>query len=111
MATYIVERCLPGLRAEHRGALQAALDEASRRLTASGRSVRYLGSVFVPGRARCYCCFESATAEIVRMANEAALVPFTSVDEAVCLLSTEPITEGAPSARGDGVRRTTGASL
>lgn len=83
MTAYIVERSLPGLSDQHRSALQYALGEASRRLTASGSPVRYLGSTFVPARARCYCLFEATSPELVKAVNEAALVPFLTINEAI----------------------------
>lgn len=83
MTAYIVERSLPGLSQKHRSSLQYALSEASRRLSASGSPVRYLGSTFVPERARCFCLFEADSAEVVRAVNEAALVPFITINEAI----------------------------
>jgi len=83
VTAYIVERNLPGLTDRHRSALQYALGEASRRLSASGSPVRYLGSTFVPTRSRCYCLFEATSADIVRTVNEAALVPYITINEAI----------------------------
>jgi hypothetical protein len=80
---YIVERSLPGLSDRHRSALQYALGEASRRLTASGSPIRYLGSTFVPSRSRCFCLFEATGPEVVKAVNEAALVPYITINEAV----------------------------
>lgn len=90
MPAYIVERSLPGLSDKHRSALQYALEEASRRLTASGLRVLYLGSTFVPARERCFCLFEASSADIVRAANEAALVPFLTINEAIELPAVGP---------------------
>ena len=83
MPVYIVERSLPGLTVKHRSALQYALSEASRRLNASGPPVRYLGSTFVPERSRCFCLFEAPSHEVVKAVNEAALVPFLTINEAI----------------------------
>ena len=83
MTAYIVERSLPGLSEKHWSALQYALGEASRRLAASGSPVRYLGSTFVPARSRCFCLFEAGSAEIVKAVNEAALVPYLAISEAI----------------------------
>jgi uncharacterized protein DUF4242 len=83
VTAYIVERSLPGLSDKHRSALQYALGEASRRLTASGSPVRYLGSTFVPVSSRCYCLFEATDPEIVKAVNEAALVPYLTINEAI----------------------------
>ncbi len=103
MPAYIVERSLPALSDKHRSALQYALREASRRLTASGSPVHYLRSTFVPARSRCYCYFEAATRDRVRAVNEAALVPFIAIDEAIELPAADP----APTNGVDGSTRRT----
>ncbi len=89
MQAYIVERSLPGLSDKHTSALQYALGEASRRLTASGSPVRYLGSTLVPALSRCYCRFEATSLELVKAVNEAALVPFLTINEAIELPARE----------------------
>lgn len=94
MPAYIVERSLPGLSDKHRSALQYALREASRRLSASGSPVRYLGSTFVPARSRCFCYFQAPTRDVVRAVNEAALVPFIAIDEAIELPTADRIANG-----------------
>jgi Protein of unknown function (DUF4242) len=100
MTAYIVERALPGLSARHRSAMQYALREASRRLTSSGSPVRYLGSTFVPARSRCFCLFEAANLDLVKAVNEAALVPYLAINEAVDLRlsdrDAEPTWETSP---------------
>ncbi len=65
--------------------MQYALQEASRRITNSGSPVRYLGSTFVPARSRCYCLFEAESLDTVIAVNEAALIPYLMIDEAVDL--------------------------
>ena len=90
MTAYIVERSLPGLSEQHRSALQYALREASRRLTASGSPVRYLGSTFVPARSQCFCLFEAGSPDAVKAVNEAALVPYITINEAVELPGRQP---------------------
>lgn len=103
MTAYLVERSLPGLSAQHRSALQYALQKASRRLTAAGSPVRYLGSTFVPARSRCFCLFEARDAAIVKAANDTALVPYLSISEAIEL--------PAPGRRPNGQRGRTGPRL
>ena len=85
MTAYIVERALAGMNARHRTTMQYALQEASRRVTSSGSPVRYLGSTFVPARSRCYCLFEADSIQIVKAVNDAALVPYLSINEAIDL--------------------------
>ncbi len=89
MPAYLVERSLPGLSDKHLSALQHALREASRRLTASGSPVHYRGSTFLPARSRCFCLFEASTAALVKAVNETAQVPFIAIDEAIELHSVD----------------------
>jgi len=86
--TYLVECSLPVPSDKHREALESAIEEASRRLTASGSPVRYLGSLFVPARSRCYSLFQAASLDVVRAVNEAALVPYIAINEAIDLRLT-----------------------
>ena len=86
--TYLVECSLPVLSDKHRLALQDALEDASRRLSASGSPVRYVGSTFVPARSRCFCLFEAASLDVVRAVTEAALVPHIAINEAIDFRAT-----------------------
>lgn len=80
---YLVECNLPVLSAKDRRALLRALQLASARVTASGSPVRYIGSVFVPARSRCFSLFEALRIDVVRAVNEAALVPYIAINEAI----------------------------
>lgn len=83
--TYLVECSLPVPSEKHRRALQGAVQEASQRLSASGSPVRYLGTLFVPDRSRCYSIFEAVSIDAVRAVNEAAMVPYIAINEAIDL--------------------------
>ena len=83
MATFIVERRLQGLSPEHLAALHRALAESSRRLSVGEDRVRYLRSMFAPGRALCICVFQATSGDLVRRVNEVAQVPFESIEEVV----------------------------
>ena len=89
-STFLVERSLSARSDRHRLALQHALEDASRRLTLAGSPVRYLGSTFVPARSRCYCMFEAASPDVVQAVNEAALVPYITINEAIYIPVTAP---------------------
>ena len=65
--------------------LQAALVDASLRLTARGELVRYLGSTYLPGQGRLLSRFEAANAEVVRIVCENSQAPLRSLDAAVDL--------------------------
>jgi len=63
--------------------LQAALVDASLRLTARGELVRYRGSTYLPGPGRLLSRFEARNAEVVRIVCESSQAPLTSLEAAV----------------------------
>jgi hypothetical protein len=83
VAIFIVERRLQRLSSEHLAALHRALAESTRRHSAGDDSVRYLRSMYAPGRALCLCVFQATSWDLVRRVNEVAQVPFESIDEAI----------------------------
>ena len=88
MATYLVERYLPG---RDRAWLEALLA----RLPNQHRTVAYLGSTYVPSDESCFCRFEAPDAESVRDVNELAGVPFARIVAATELPATRsPTNEG-----------------
>jgi len=48
------------------GAAQKSAIETRKKMTASGKKVRYIRSTFVPGEAHCMCLFEATGPELVR---------------------------------------------
>ena len=83
MATFMVERYVPGVACDQFAeAVQRAASAASA-MTEQGVPVRYLGSVYVPTEECSFCCFEAADAAAVREANRRAGVPFWRVVRAV----------------------------
>ncbi len=85
MATYMVDRNLPGVTMEQLAAAQKAAIETSDEFTKRGKPVRYIRSMFVPGEAHCMCLFEANDASLVREVNETAKIPFTRIVEAADL--------------------------
>jgi muconolactone delta-isomerase len=79
MPVYMVERELPGVTMEQLADAQKKAIQTGKELTAEGRQVRYLRSMFVPGESRCLCLFEAASADNVKEANERAQIPFTRI--------------------------------
>jgi hypothetical protein len=79
MAVYLVERDLPGVTMDQLAAAQKRAIQVGMDLTAQGREVRYIRSMFVPGDCRCMCLFEAPNPEHVREANEKAEIPFTRI--------------------------------
>lgn len=82
MATYLVERYLPGLGIEELVLTAARAASASAELAAYGVRIRYLGSTLLPGDEACLCCFEAESAEVVAAANEQARAPFARIVDA-----------------------------
>ncbi len=85
MPVYMVDRDLPGIKMEQLAAAQKAAIELGQKMTAQGKSVRYIRSAFVPGEAHCMCLFEAANPEIVKELNETAKIPFKRIVEAMDL--------------------------
>jgi hypothetical protein len=51
------------------GAAQKSAIETGKKMTASGKKVRYIRSPFVPDEARCMCLFEATSPELVKELN------------------------------------------
>jgi Protein of unknown function (DUF4242) len=80
---FLVERRLPKISERQLALLQAALTSAAGRFTARGDGVAYLGSFFLAGSGRLLSLFTAENADAVRAVNEAALIPFASIEPAV----------------------------
>ena len=80
---FIVERRLPMINEYQLAVLQAALTAAASRFSARGDGVRYLRSIFVARQERLLSLFVAETPEAVRAVNEAALIPFASIEPAI----------------------------
>ena len=83
MSTFIVDRMVQGLTAELLLEAQRLLHEAARRVSEGPEGVRYVRCTFVGEEERCVCLFEAPSAEVVRMVNEIAQVPYSRIQPAV----------------------------
>ena len=88
MSLFVVERRLPKISGHQLEVLQAALTSAASRFHSRGDGVRYLGSIFLARTDRLLSLFVADSASTVRAVNEAALMPFASIEPAVELLNT-----------------------
>jgi muconolactone delta-isomerase len=82
---YLVERELPNIEMEQLADAQKRAILVGKELTAEGKQVRYIRSMFVPGDQKCLCLFEAPNPDNVREANERAEIPFTRIVEAMDL--------------------------
>ena len=80
---FVVERRLPKASAQQLALLQSALSGAAARFGARGDGIRYLCSIFVARQDRLISLFTAENAETVRAVNQAALIPFGSIEAAV----------------------------
>jgi hypothetical protein len=80
---FIVERRLPNVSEHQLTVLLAALTGAAGRFTDRGDGVRYLRSIFLARQQRLLSLFAAESLETVRAVNEAALVPFASIEPAI----------------------------
>ena len=85
MSLFIVERRLPKITEPQLVVLQAALTGAAGRFSGRGCGIRYLRSIFLARQGRLLSLFMAESLEAVRAVNEAALVPFTSIEPAIDL--------------------------
>ena len=83
MATFIVDRVVPGLTAELLLEVQRLLHQAAGRVSRGADTVRYVRCTFVTGEERCICVFEAPSAEVVRRVNDIAQVPFRRIQPAI----------------------------
>jgi hypothetical protein len=77
MRLYMVERYLPGVTPDGFEEMRARIASAARVV----RTVRYLGSTFVPEEESCFCRFEGTSLDAVRRTCEAAGVPFARIHQ------------------------------
>jgi hypothetical protein len=83
--TFLVERYLPPSVAAGLAASVARLASVCRRSDRDGMAVRYLRSFYLPTDDTCFCLFHAASADAVRMANDAAAFPIDRITATVTL--------------------------
>ena len=88
--TFLVERYLPGLRADELEAFTTRLAAATAAVRADGRSVRWLRSVALPEEDTCLCVFRAASREDVEEANRRAGAPYERIVPAVTVAEVLP---------------------
>lgn len=89
MNSYLVERYLPGLSEADVRSGASRVQAACLELSAAGREVRYMGSIFLPLEEACFCRFESDRSETVAQANERAEFAFARVTAGVSIAADD----------------------
>jgi len=85
---FLVERRLPTAGEHQLAVAQAALGGAAARFSARGDGVRYLRSIFLARQGLLLSLFMADSLDEVRAVNEAALIPFISIEPAIELPGT-----------------------
>ena len=80
---FLVERRLPKISQQQLAVLQVALTSAAARFSARGDGVRYVRSIFLARQGRLLSLFMAGSLDEVRAVNEAALIPFASIEPAI----------------------------
>lgn len=83
LVMFAVDRTLPGVTEEVLAEVQRVLHQATRRLSSTGRVVRYLRCIYMPADDRCLCLFEATDLAAVQAVNEIAQVPFRRISPAI----------------------------
>jgi hypothetical protein len=90
MATYLVERYLPGITLAQLVAAAGRAASATTEMSDEGRPIRYVRSAFLPTEESVFCLFEGPDEDSVREANDRAGVPFDRVLEVIVLEGGSP---------------------
>ena len=85
MAVYMVERDLKDIPMDQLAAAQKAAIDTGKKMTVSGKPVRYIRSTYVPGDSRVMCLFEAGSPDLVKQLNDEAKIPYTRIVEAADL--------------------------
>jgi hypothetical protein len=89
MTVFMTEHTLAGMTPGSLAAFQRGFHEASRRLSAAGRPIRFLRGVYVPSQARWIRLFAAADKEAVHKVMEIAQVPRPrTLEEVLDLVAT-----------------------
>ncbi len=86
---YVVERRLPAMTERGLVMLHSALTLATARFSIS-EDLGYLWSIFIPGQDRLLSLFAAATLDLVRVVNDASLIPYIGIESARYLNGRAP---------------------
>jgi hypothetical protein len=85
MATFMVERYLPGIDAGRASTAELLAKQVAIHATAEGGTVRHLRSLFVPQDEQCFVLFEAASAQTLAETIERAGIAYERIAEVIDL--------------------------
>lgn len=89
VAQYLVRRSLAGIPPSELRAAVLRIRDTSAQMAGEGHLIRYLHSTYLPD-GFCGCLFEAPTADVVRLANERAAVPYDDISPATHIRIEQP---------------------
>jgi hypothetical protein len=89
MAMYIAERYLPGITPDQLTAAAGRAKHTTAEMVQEGTPVRYLRSTFIPGEEKSFCLFEGPSADVVKLANDRAELPYERIVEAMYIAAED----------------------
>lgn len=90
MATFLVERYVPGVELDRLLEAIARVDAETAALRRRGFDLEYLGSTFLPEDEACFCQFEASELALIAEACELGGLPYARISE-VLQISREDV--------------------
>jgi Protein of unknown function (DUF4242) len=89
MATFMVERYLPGVSAGQAAAGELLAEQLAMRLRTEGGSVRHLRSLFVPQDEQCFVLFQATSAHALAETLERLGIGYERIAEVIDLTAED----------------------
>jgi Protein of unknown function (DUF4242) len=89
MATFMVERYLPGADAGEAAPAELLARQVAMHLRAEGATVRHLRSLFVPQDEQCFVLFQAASAHVLAEAMGRVGITYERIAEIIDLTAEE----------------------
>jgi hypothetical protein len=94
MATFMVERYLPGAGAGQAAAAELLAKQVAMHVRAEGGTVRHLQSLFVPEDEQCFVLFQAASAHALTETLERLGIAYERITEVIDLTAEEVVGSG-----------------
>jgi hypothetical protein len=89
MATFMVERYLPGVSAGQAAGAELLAKQLAMHLPAEGEAVRHLRSLFVPQDVQCFVLFQAASAHALAETLERLGIAYERIAEVIDLTAED----------------------